>query len=76
MQRSRLTERTCSVKYETEGRARLKEGGFLGPEDQSVSVGLCVFVCLRERERERESKGECPSPLSSSTPDASSRDVQ
>lgn len=24
--------------YETEGRARLKEGGFLGPEDQSVSV--------------------------------------
>ncbi len=39
--------------YETEGRARLKEGGFLGPEDQSVSV--CERVCVRERERERES---------------------
>lgn len=70
MQRSRLTERALRCKYETEGRARLRgwEGGALGPEDQSVSVCLCV--CLRE------SEGECPSPPSSSTPDASSRDVQ
>lgn len=50
-----------------EGLARLM-GGALGPEDQSVSV--CVYV--REIMRERES----PTPLSSSTPDASSIDVQ
>lgn len=34
-------------KYQTEGRPRLKGGGgggFLGPEDQSVSV--CVSVCV------------------------------
>lgn len=47
-------------KYETEGRARLKKeeggGGFLGPEDQSVSV--CVREWVRERERERERESE------------------